>query len=112
MNEENEKKKRKNPFRYVIGGDILTENFVIKQSKLLALIVLLIILFISNGYSCMKLLTQIEDLKIELRDIKYESLVISTELTSTSRQSQIEELLERKGIELKSSTLPAFEIEK
>lgn len=107
-----EKKKKENWLTWILGGGILKEDFVIKQSKLLILIVLLFIIFISNGYSCRKKLTQIEDLKSELRDIKYESLVISTRLTSNSRQSQIEELLQAKGIDLKTPTTPAYIIKK
>ncbi|MCC8145383.1 MAG: hypothetical protein LIO93_02865 [Bacteroidales bacterium] len=109
---ETTKKKRKNPFKYIIGGEILTEDFVIQQSKLIILIVILFIVFISNGYSCQKKLTQIEDLKAELNDIKYQNLVISTQLTSSSRQSQIEELLAIKGIDLAGPKTPAYEIKK
>lgn len=109
---ENAKQKKRNPFKYIIGGEILTEDFVIKQSKLLILIVILFIIFISNGYSCQKKLTQIEDLKAELNDIKYQNLVIATQLTSSSRQSQVEELLAQKGIELAGPKTPAFEIKK
>jgi hypothetical protein len=107
-----EKTKEKSSFWGIFRGDFLAEDFVIKQSGLLVLIVILIVIFISNGYSCQKKLTRIEDLKGELRDVKYESLVITTQLTSNSRQSQIEELLESKGIELSGPTTPAFEIYK
>lgn len=105
-------KKKKNIFQYFFGGEILKEDFVIKQSKLLILIVILFLVFISNGYSCQKKLTQIEDLKTELNDIKYRNLVISTQLTANSRQSQIEELLAQKGMNLAGSKTPAFEIKK
>ncbi|MDL2224387.1 hypothetical protein LJB92_03640 [Bacteroidales bacterium OttesenSCG-928-M06] len=109
---ETANKKRKNPFRYIIGGEILTEDFVIKQSKLIILIVILFIIFISNGYSCQKKLTQIEDLKAELHDVKYQNLVIATQLTSSSRQSQVEVLLAQKGIDLQGPRTPAYEIKK
>ncbi|MDR0427875.1 MAG: hypothetical protein LBH12_04645 [Dysgonamonadaceae bacterium] len=108
---EKESNRKKNFWQYFFGGEILKEDFVIKQSKLLILVVILFIIFISNGYSCQKKLTQIEDLKAELRDVKYENLVISTRLTSSSRQSQIEVLLGKKGIDLASPTTPAFIIE-
>ena len=112
MSAEGAKKKKKNIFRYIVIGDFLKEDFVIKQSKLLVLIVILVIIFISNGYSCMKKLSRIEELKAQLNDVKYENLVISTQLTSNSRQSQIEELLRKKQIDLKNPTTPAFEIYK
>lgn len=105
-------RKRKLSLPHILGGEILVEDFVIKQSKLILLIVFLIIVFISNRYSCAKKLTRIEDLNRKLTDVKYENLVISTELTLHSRQSQIELLLERKGIELSSPKVPPFEIRK
>ena len=112
MSTEGTKKKKKNIVKYLVIGDFLKEDFVIKQSKLLVLIVILVIIFISNGYSCMKKLSRIEELKTQLTDIKYENLVISTQLTSSSRQSQIEVLLKQKQIDLKNPTTPAFEIYK
>ena len=111
-NKPDSKKKKKFSFSHILGGEILVEDFVIKQSRLLILIVFLILIFISNRYSCAKKLTQIEDLKKELQDVKYENLIISTELTTSSRQSQIELFLERKGIDLKSPESPTYEIKK
>ena len=108
----NKKKTRKISVKDVIDGRFLTENFVSKQLKLLLLIVVLIIVFISNSYSCMKKLAEIEQLKIELADVKYENLVLSTKLTSVSRHSQVKELLKQRGINLSNPTSPAFEIQK
>ena len=108
----NAKKKKKNSLSHILGGGFLTEDFVIRQSKLLILIVFMIIIFISNRYSCMKKLTEIENLKTKLEDVKYDNLIISTELTSGSRQSQIEELLATKGIGLRSSKASVYKIKK
>lgn len=106
------KKKRKYSLKNILGGHFLTEEFVSNQLKLLVLIVVLFIIFISNGYSCMKKLAEIEALKTQLKDAKYEYLIVSTELTTRSRQSQVEELLKKKGIELSKPTTPAMEIRK
>ncbi len=105
-------KKTKISIAHILGGGILTEDFIVKQSKLLIMIAILFVLFISNRYSCLKKMTEIEDLNKKLTDIKYENLVISTELTSNSRQSQIEALIESKGLKLSGSKTPAFEIKK
>ncbi|MDR1370248.1 MAG: hypothetical protein LBJ72_09025 [Dysgonamonadaceae bacterium] len=98
--------------RNILDGEILKEDFVVKQSKLIILITFLFVLFISNRYSCLKKLTEIDRLKTELKDIKYENLVISTQLTTNSRQSQIESLIEEKGLNLSGSKTPAYEIRK
>ncbi|MDR0681491.1 MAG: hypothetical protein LBG15_06550 [Dysgonamonadaceae bacterium] len=105
------KKNKKNLMTNLFRGDIL-EEIVVKQFYLMALIVSLIFIFISNDYYCKKKLTEIEDLKDSLKDVKYENLIILTELTSISRQSQVKELLKKNNIELTGPTTPAFEIKK
>ena len=105
-------KKKKFSLGRILGGDILNEDFVVKQSKLIILITFLFVLFISNRYSCLKKLTEIDRLRTELRELKAENLVISTQLTTNSRQSQIEALIEEKGLELSGSKTPAYKIRK
>ena len=109
---ENKKRRRNLSVKKVIGGEFLIEKFVSKQLGLLVLIVVLVVIFISNSYSCMNKLSEIEALSTQLRDVKYENLVLSMQLTSSSRQSQVKGLLEQKGINLSSPTSPAFEIKK
>ncbi|MDR0413398.1 MAG: hypothetical protein LBH61_06335 [Dysgonamonadaceae bacterium] len=105
------KKKKENLVRSLFRGDIL-EEIVIKQFYLMALIVTLIVVLISNDYYCKKKLLEIDDLKTTLTDVKYENLIILTELTSIGRQSQIKERLKQNNMELTSPTTPAFEIKK
>jgi hypothetical protein len=112
MNTDETKKKKKNPFLFIIRGDFLAEKYVFNQLGFVAYIVLLIVINISNSYLCVDELSKLDNLKTELKDIKYENLVILTKLTSISRQSQIEEMLAKKGINLSVSTTPAFEINK
>ena len=105
------RKKKKVSFSKILGGEILKEDFVVKQSKLLIMIAICLILFIGNRYSCLKKITQIEDLKKELRDLRYENLVLLTKLTEKSRQSQIIEIIESRGLNLSCSNGPVYEIE-
>jgi hypothetical protein len=111
MNTEKTKREKKHFFKNLFRGDIL-EEVIVKQFGLLALVVFLIIAFISHDYYCKKSLTRIEDLKDTLKDIQYENLIIQTELTSISRQSQVEELLKKNGSELTVPATPPFEIKK
>ncbi|MCL2651824.1 MAG: FtsL-like putative cell division protein [Candidatus Azobacteroides sp.] len=108
------KKRRKKKFSLpdILGGEILNEDFIVKQSKLLIMIAVCFVFFIGNRYSCLKKITQIEDLKKELKDLRYENLVVLTKLTENSRQSQIENLVNSKGLNLSCSNGPVYEIEK
>ena len=113
MSEKTEKTEKVSmKLKDIIDGRFLTENFISKQLKLLVLIVVLIVIFISNNYSCMKKLAEIELLKIELADVANETKVLSTKLTAVSRDFQVKEILKQRGINLSSPTSPAFEIQK
>lgn len=68
-------------FKSIMGGDILAHNFFRRQANLLILIVFLTILYIDNRYSSQQELIEIDRLKKELTDIKYDALTISSELT-------------------------------
>lgn len=111
--EQRRKTKRKeNKFSplYVLGGGILKEDFIVKHTKMIVLVVVLVFFFISNRYSCMEKLREIDRLQQQLRDVRFEALSISSELTGNSRQSQIELLIEEQGIELEGAKTPHYEL--
>lgn len=106
------KKEKKISIFYVIGGGILKEDFILKHTRMMVLVVVLLFFFIGNRYSCMQKLKQIDQLQQKLRDVRFEALSISAELTSNSRQSQIEILVQKHGIELEGAKKPPFELYK
>ena len=122
MNSENQNKepkkgtgrnKKKSSREYILGGQVLTEEFITKQSGLLLTIFFLILLFITNRYYCAKQLTQMDILKKELIDLKSEQINLTYELTSIKGLSHIEELLKQKGIDLKKeNTDTVYQIKK
>lgn len=111
---ENRRKKRKHRFSlfYILGGGILKEDFIVKHTRMIVLIVLLFFFFIGNRYTCMQKLREIDRLQQQLRDIRFEALSISSELTGNNRQSQIEWLIQEQGIELETAKNPPYELHK
>jgi len=95
------KGKKKSSLSYIFGGKVLTEEYIVKQSGLIFLIFFLVILFITNRYSCAKQLTEMDRLKKELIELRSEQVNLSYDLTLISGESQIEELLKKKRIDLK-----------
>ena len=91
-----EKVKRRTSLKNIIGGDILATDFFRRQTKLLVLIMVLI------------LMIEIDKLKKELIDIKYDALTRSSELMERSRQSRIEEYIATKESDLQTSTNPPY----
>ena len=96
----------------LFNGKFLTEDFIIKQSKLFLLIFFLILVFISNRYYCSKKLTEMNNLKNEQIKLQNEQVDLTFRLTKISRQSQIEELLKAKNIELTKDNTTVYEIHK
>jgi len=111
--EKSAKKKKKHYWlTYIFGGKILTEDFIIKQSKLFFLIFCLILIFISNRYYCSKKLTEMDSLKKEQARLQDQQTSLISRLTKISGESQIEELLKRKEIELTRENTTVYEIHK
>jgi cell division protein FtsL len=88
------------------------EEFIIKQFKLIILFLLLTVVFISNRYICAKRMTKIDRMKTELRELRYENLMLQTEVAAGSKQSQVEKDLKEKGLNLTTSKNRVFEIKK
>jgi hypothetical protein len=107
-----DKKNKRFSFWYILGGGILKEDFILRHTKMIVLVVVLIFFFIGNRYSCMQKLSQIDRLQQRLRDVRFEELSVSSELTGNSRQSQIELLIEEQGLELEGAKTPPYEIYK
>lgn len=77
----------------ILGGDILNTPAVKRQIWLLLLILLFLIVYVANRYSCQQDIIKIDALQRELQDAKYRALSSSSQLTERSRQSKILELL-------------------
>jgi hypothetical protein len=105
---KSKKKKKRVSWRSVLGGDILAADFFRRQAKLMVLIMVCIIFYIHNRYACQQQLIEIDKLKKELIDTKYDALTRSSELMERSRQSHIEEYISSKGIDLEAPTSPPY----
>ncbi|MEG1546452.1 MAG: FtsL-like putative cell division protein, partial [Bacteroides sp.] len=71
---------QKMSLKNILGGDILANDFFKRQTKLLVLIMFFTIIYISNRYTCQQEMIEIDQLKKELTDIKYDALTRSSEL--------------------------------
>ena len=92
----------------ILGGEILTHKFFRRQFRLLIELVICTIIYISNRYACQQQLIEIDRLKKELTNMKYNALTRSSELTERSRQSKIEEYVSREKSDLQTSTNPPY----
>ena len=104
MEDKEAKKKKSNSLKSILGGDILATDFFRRQTKLLVLI----IFYIHNRYASQQQQIEIDKLKKELIDIKYDALTRSSELMEKSRQSRIEDYISTKESDLQTSTHPPY----
>lgn len=104
-----EGKKKKGPsLKSILGGDILDTDFLRRQKKLFVLIMVFVLFYIHNRYAAQLQMIEIDRLKQQLIDIKYDALTRNSELTEKSRQSRIEEYISRKETELQTATNPPY----
>lgn len=96
----------------ILGGEFLAKDIIAKQFKLIVLIVAMAIFYISNRYTCLQKISDINRLKRELTDAKFESLTRSSELMAKSKQSQVQKMISDRGVELEASKTPPYILSK
>lgn len=101
-------KKRRVAIWHILGGDILAHEFLSRQTRLLILLMVLTVFYIDNRYSCQQEIIQINKLRKELTDVKYDALTRSSELMEKSRQSRIEEYVSKRNSDLQTATSRPF----
>lgn len=79
--------------RKILGGDILTAQFIRRQIWLIMLVVVFVIVYISNRYGIQKDLIEIDQLQTKLQDAKYRALSTSSQITEKSRESNVLDML-------------------
>ena len=92
--EDESKNSSSSSLRSILGGDFLTAKMVRGQLGLIILIAIFFIFYINNRYKNQAELIEIDNLKKELDDARFRALTRSSELTSRSRQSYIEDYLQ------------------
>ncbi len=79
--------------RKILGGDILNTETIRKQTWLILIITLFVVLYISNRYSCQQKQLEIDQLTTTLNNLKFKTLSTSSMLTEKSRESHVMEML-------------------
>ena len=97
--------------RDILNGNILTKRFFQKQYGLLLLVAVLAFFYVDNRYYCEKQLAKEIELKKMILDAKYESLTNSAELMTISRQSNVMEMINQRGVNLIQTATPPIVIE-
>ena len=93
-----------------LNGDKLRSQKIREQYPLIGLIVGLVFLYILTGYQSAKQQHRLTDTKKEMLDAKFRYMTISAQLTNSTRQSQVIEVLKINGSELQENRVPPVKI--
>ena len=93
-----------------LNGDQLRSKRFRDQYPLIALITALIFVYILTGYQSAKQQHRLTDTKKEMLDAKFRYMTISAQLTNTTRQSQVIEVLRTNGSALQENRIPPTKI--
>jgi cell division protein FtsL len=104
------KKKKKISLMYILGGGILKEDFIVKHTRMIVLVVFMLFVYINNRYTCLLKIREIVNLQTELKSVKFEAIQTSAVLTSNTRPSQVEELVKKQGLDLEKATTPPYKL--
>lgn len=107
-----QKKKSKKNLKSWLDGDMLLSPLLQRHLGLILLVFALIIAYVSNRYAFQREQVQIQRLRSELNDVKYEALARSSELMEKSRESNIQRFIVEQGSELQIPTKAPVAIKK
>lgn len=93
-----------------LNGDMLRSQKIREQYPLIGLIVGLVFLYILTGYQSAKQQHRLTDTKKEMLDAKFRYMTISAQLTNSTRQSQVIEVLKVNGSELQENRIPPVKV--
>jgi cell division protein FtsL len=94
-----------------LNGDKLRSQKIREQYPLIGLIVALVFVYIFAGYQAAKQQHRLTDTKKEMLDAKFRYMTISAELTNSTRQSTVVEVLKENGSELRENNVAPVKIE-
>ena len=92
----------------VIGGDLLSNHAVLRNLPFLIFIAILAMFYIGNTYYSEKTFKNIEKIKNELKELRYQSITAKAKMLDVGKQTEIAKKVERLGI--KGTTTPPYKI--
>ena len=85
--------------------------FLQRNLGLFLLMAALVVVYVSNRYAFQQEQVQIQHLRSELEDVRYEALARSSELMEKSRESNIQNFIVKRGSKLQAATKAPVVIE-
>ncbi len=102
---------RKSSFlRSIIDGTFLSKEIILKNIGFIVLLFVLALIYIINRYYAEKIVRETIKLQKEVDELKSEQLSVTSTLMKLSQQSEVESLIVKHNLDLKSSDIPPYKI--
>ncbi len=92
--------------RDLLDGNVLTRKTVMKQSRFIFLLVLIAFLSIANRNHAEKTVIRLSRLQGDVKELRAQSITISSDLVRISRQSEVVRLVNRYELGLEENLEP------
>jgi cell division protein FtsL len=96
-------------FNEILGGDLLSTG-TFKFLRFLLFMAFLAFLYIANNYYAENNIREINKLRKELKELRYEYINVKTKLLQIEKQSQIAKTLEKSGIKKNNQPVKILEV--
>ncbi len=101
-----EDRERSFSLRDLVDGNVLTRKAVLKQSRFILLLVGIAFLSIANRNHAEKKVIQLNRLQSDVKEMRAQSITISSDLVKISRQSEVVRLVNRYELGLEENLEP------
>jgi len=101
-----EEKEKSFSLRDLLDGNVLTRKSVLKQSRFIVLLVLIAFISIANRNHAEKTVIRLNRLQSDVKEMRAESITISSDLVRISRQSEVVRLVNRYELGLEENLEP------
>lgn len=93
-------------FRDLLDGNVLTRKVVLKQSRFILLLVVIAFFSIANRNHAEKTVIRLNQLQGDVKELRAQSITISSDLVRISRQSEVVRLVTRYELGLEENLEP------
>lgn len=94
----------------IINGNFLTKDDVLRHLPFLMFLCLLALVYIANGYMAEDTVRKLNNVGKEVKEFRSEYITTKSELMYKSKQSELADFIDQKGMGLKESFEPPRKI--
>jgi len=98
--------KKKQNIKDFIDGSILTKESIVKEIPFIAFLVLIAIIYIANRFHAEKLIYQAARLETEIRELKAQSVTITSELMAFRSRDEVKKMITEYNLKIQEVLVP------